>query len=266
MVHTNIFNKIKYKSDAEIELIKLSALLVGQTLGEVAKHIRPGIPLIHLDRIAEEFIRDHHGIPSFKGYDGFPASLCLSVNDVVVHGIPSNEVLNEGDIISVDCGAILNGYHGDYAYTFEVGEVSEDVHMLVERTKESLYVGIEAAKEGNHIGDISHAVESYIRPFHYGIVEELCGHGIGTSMHEKPDIPNYGRPGVGPLIKRGMVFCIEPMICLGRRRIYMDNDGWTIHTYDRKPAAHFEHQLAVTENGTEVISTYKYIEEALNNS
>ncbi|HQA86325.1 MAG TPA: type I methionyl aminopeptidase, partial [Bacteroidales bacterium] len=226
-----IFNrKIYLKNKSEIELIKESALIVGLTLAEVAKYIKPGVPSNYLDKIAEDFIRSHQAVPSFKGYNGFPASLCISINDVVVHGIPSRQVLQEGDIVSVDCGVYKNGYHGDYAYTFAVGEISEEKNLLVERTKKSLYKGINEAKKGNHIGDISHAIQSYVESFGYGVVRELVGHGIGKKMHEKPDIPNYGKKGKGELIVPGMVFCIEPMINLGTPRVSMDADNWTIRT------------------------------------
>ena len=261
-----IFNrKIYLKNKSEIELIKESALIVGLTLAEVAKYIKPGVPSNYLDKIAEDFIRSHQAVPSFKGYNGFPASLCISINDVVVHGIPSRQVLQEGDIVSVDCGVYKNGYHGDYAYTFAVGEISEEKKLLVERTKKSLYKGINEAKKRNHIGDISHAIQSYVESFGYGVVRELVGHGIGKKMHEKPDIPNYGKKGKGELIVPGMVFCIEPMINLGTPRVSMDADNWTIRTLDRKPSAHFEHQIAITEEGTEILSTYQYIEDVLAN-
>ncbi len=258
-----IFNKIYLKTTEEVELIKESARIVGLTLAEVAKHIKPGVPCQYLDRIAEEFIRDHHAVPSFKGYNGYPASLCISINDVVVHGIPHSNILKEGDIVSVDCGTYKNGYHGDYAYTFAVGEISNEKQLLVDRTRESLYKGIEAAKKGNHIGDIGHAIQSYVESFGYGVVRELVGHGIGKNMHEKPDVPNFGKPGKGELIVPGMVFCIEPMINMGTHRVSMDRDQWTIRTLDRKPSAHFEHQLAVTSTGTILLSTYEYIEEVL---
>lgn len=261
-----MFNRIKLKSAAEIELIRESSLLVGKTLAEVAKAIKPGVTLLHLDQIGETFIRDHHAVPSFKGYNGFPASLCLSVNDVVVHGIPSHATLRDGDIISVDCGVYKNGFHGDYAYTFAVGEISEDKRLLVKRTKDSLYKGIEAGTIGKTTGDIGFAVQKYVEAFGYGVVRELCGHGIGRDMHEKPDVPNYGLPGRGDVLKEGMVFCIEPMITQGSRKIYMERDNWTIRTQDGSPAAHFEHQIAITAQGTEVLSTYKYIEEVLGNS
>lgn len=259
-----VFRRVKYKSDSDFELLKKSANVVAITLAEVAKCIKPGVPLTYLDQIGEQCIRDHHAIPSFKGYEGYPAALCLSVNDVVVHGIPhKNDFLQDGDIISVDCGAILNGFHGDFAYTFAVGEVSDEVRLLMERTKESLNKAIEVAVAGKTIGDIGFTVQSYVEQFNYGVVRELCGHGIGRDMHERPDIPNYGRPGMGERIQEGMCICIEPMITLGNRKIYMENDGWTIRTHDHKPAAHYEHQLAITSKGTEVISSYKLIGEVI---
>lgn len=259
-----ILNRIYLKNEDEIHLLKESADIVGRTLAEVAKIIAPGVPCTYIDQRAEEFMRDNGAVPSFKGYEGYPASLCISINEVVVHGIPKpNMYLQEGDIVSVDCGAYKNGYHGDYCYTFAVGEISEEKKLLLERTKTSLYKGIAAAKAGNHIGDIGHAVQSYVEQFGYGVVRELVGHGIGRKMHEKPDIPNYGKPGKGEKIVEGMVFCIEPMINMGTHKISMDRDGWTIRTWDGKPAAHFEHQLAITKNGTEMLSTYEWIEEAL---
>ncbi|MDR1757832.1 MAG: type I methionyl aminopeptidase [Bacteroidales bacterium] len=258
-----MFNRIRFKSDEDIELIKRSSLLVGKTLAEVAKHILPGVPLKFLDKIGEEFIRDHGGTPSFKGYEGFPSALCLSLNDVVVHGIPNMTVLEDGDILSVDCGVYMNGYHGDYAYTFAVGNISEDKRLLIERTKNSLYKGIDVAKVGNTTGHIGAAVQNYVEQFGYGVVRELCGHGIGKELHEKPDVCNYGRPGDGPRLQTGMVICIEPMITMGKRKITCDHDGWTMRTADHKPAAHFEHQVAFTTHGTEILSTYKYIAEVL---
>ena len=260
-----MFRNIRLKTEADIELIKISSLLVGKTLAEVAKAIRPGVPLLHLDKIGEEYIRDNHAAPSFKGYNGFPAALCLSVNDVVVHGIPSSKVLEEGDIISVDCGVCQNGFHGDYAYTFAVGEISETKKLLVQRTKESLYKGIEVAIAGNTTGHIGHAVQKHVEQFGYGVVRELCGHGIGKNLHEKPDVPNYGKPGSGMMLREGMVICIEPMITNRSPKIYMESDHWTIRTADRQPAAHFEHQIAITAKGPEVLSTYEYIEEVLGN-
>lgn len=255
--------RIPLKNSEEIELIKESTRIVGLTLAEVAKHIKPGVPSVFLDRIAEEFIRDHQGVPSFKGYNGYPATLCISINDVVVHGIPRSNMLQNGDIVSVDCGVYKNGFHGDYAYTFPVGEISKEKQLLIERTKKSLYLGIEEARKGNHIGDIGHAIQAYVEQFRYGVVRELIGHGIGKKLHEKPDVPNYGKPKTGPEIVQGMVFCIEPMINMGTHRVKMDADQWTIRTMDGKPAAHFEHQVAITEKGTEVLSTYQYIEEVL---
>lgn len=259
-----MFNKTNTYTTADIQLIKESSLLVGKTLAEVAERIQPGIPIAILDKIAEEYIRDHQGIPSFKGYNGYPASLCISINDVVVHGIPKNQILNDGDIVSVDCGAYKNGFHGDYAYTFAVGSISEEKRLLIERTKQSLYLGIEQAKAGNTTGDIGFTVQKYVESFGYGVVRDLCGHGIGKRLHESPEIPNFGKPKKGYPLRKGMVFCIEPMINLGSYKVFMENDGWTIRTYDGKPSAHFEHQVALTENGTEVLSTYAFIEEVLN--
>ncbi len=259
-----MFNKTNTYTTADIQLIKESSLLVGKTLAEVAERIQPGIPISMLDKIAEDFIRDHQGVPSFKGYNGYPATLCISINDVVVHGIPHNQILTDGDIVSVDCGVYKNGFHGDYAYTFAVGEISEEKKLLIERTKQSLYLGIAEAKVGNRTGDIGFAVQKYVESFGYGVVRDLCGHGIGRRLHESPEIPNFGKPGKGDLLRKGMVFCIEPMINQGSFKVYMENDGWTIRTYDGMPSAHFEHQVALTENGTEVLSTYEYIEEVLN--
>lgn len=254
---------IHLKTEKEIDIIKQSSLIVGKTLAEVAKLIQPGVTCKTLDKVAEEYILESEAIPSFKGYHGYPSTLCISVNDVVVHGIPGNYELQNGDIVSVDCGAKKNGFHADYAYTFQVGEVAKEVQMLCERTKESLYKGIEQAKEGNRIGDIGNAIQSYVEGFGYSVVRELIGHGVGKNLHEKPDVPNYGQKGSGPKIKKGMVFCIEPMINLGLKYIQMDQDKWTIRTYDGKPSAHFEHMVAIRETGTEIISTYKYIEEVL---
>ncbi len=259
-----MFNRVRLKTDDEIELIRESSLLVGKTLAEVAKAIKPGVPLLHLDKIGEEFIRDHNAVPSFKGYNGFPASLCLSVNDVVVHGIPDHTILREGDIISVDCGVYKNGFHGDYAYTFAVGEISKEKELLMERTKESLYRAIKVAINGNTTGDIGYAVQSYVESFGYGVVRELCGHGIGRNMHEKPDLLNYGRPKSGVPLRQGMVICIEPMITNRSPKIYMEKDNWTIRTVDGQPAAHYEHQVAITKQGTEVLSTYEFLEEVIN--
>ena len=252
---------IHYRTDSEIELLRKAALLVGKTLGEVGKHIRPGIRTIELDRIAEEFIRDHGAIPAFKGYEGFPGSLCISVNDAVVHGIPGNYELRDGDIVSVDCGTILDGYVGDSAYTFTVGEVSEEIKLFLQRSKESLYKGIEQAVAGNRIGDIGYAIQSYVEQFGYGVVRELVGHGVGRKMHEDPQVPNYGRRGTGTKLSEGIVIAIEPMITLGKKDIIQERDGWTIKTRDRKPAAHFEHDVAVRNGKAEILSSFEWIEE-----
>lgn len=259
-----MFRRIKYKTDSDFDKLRESAKVVAVTLAEVAKYIKPGVPLTYLDQIGEQCIRDHHAVPSFKGYEGYPAALCLSVNDVVVHGIPKNgDYLKDGDIISVDCGAYKNGFHGDFCYTFAVGEVAPEVKDLLDRTKESLIRAIKVAVAGKTVGDIGHEVESYVSQFGYGVVRELCGHGIGRDMHERPDVANFGRPNTGDRLQPGMAICIEPMITLGSRRIYMENDGWTIRTQDHKPAAHFEHQLIITEKGTEVISSYKQLGEVI---
>jgi methionyl aminopeptidase len=239
-------------------------LLVGKTLAEVAKRIQPGVPISLLDQIAEEYIRDHQGVPSFKGYNGFPATLCISINDVVVHGIPKDQILEDGDIVSVDCGVFKDGFHGDYAYTFPVGNVSEEKRLLIDRTKQSLMLGIEKAKVGNTTGDIGFTIQHYVESFGYGVVRDLCGHGIGRKLHEAPEVPNFGKSGKGTPLKVGMVFCIEPMINQKTHKVYVESDGWTIRTLDRKPSAHFEHQVAITESGTEILSTYQYIEEVLN--
>ena len=252
---------IHYRTDSEIELLRKAALLVGKTLGEVGKHIRPGIRTIELDRIAEEFIRDHGAIPAFKGYEGFPGSLCISVNDAVVHGIPGNYELRDGDIVSVDCGTILDGYVGDSAYTFTVGEVSEDIKLFLQRSKESLYKGIEQAVAGNRIGDIGYAIQSYVEQFGYGVVRELVGHGVGRKMHEDPQVPNYGKRGTGTKLSEGLVIAIEPMITFGKKDIIQERDGWTIKTRDRKPAAHFEHDVAVRNGKAEILSSFEWIEE-----
>ena len=251
---------IHYRTDSEIELLRKAALLVGKTLGEVGKHIRPGIRTIELDKIAEEFIRDHGAIPAFKGYEGFPGSLCISVNDAVVHGIPGNYELRDGDLVSVDCGTILDGYVGDSAYTFTVGEVSEEIKLFLQRSKESLYKGIEQAVSGNRIGDIGYAIQSYVEQFGYGVVRELVGHGVGRKLHEDPQVPNYGKRGTGTKLSEGMVIAIEPMITFGKKDIIQERDGWTIKTKDRKPAAHFEHDVAVRNGKAEILSSFEWIE------
>ncbi|OQX80411.1 MAG: type I methionyl aminopeptidase [Bacteroidetes bacterium 4484_276] len=257
---------IPIKTEEEIQIIKESSLLVGKTLAEVAKHIIPGVQTIVLDRIAEEFIRDNQGIPGFLGYNGFPGTLCISVNDEVVHGIPGKRELKDSDIVSVDCGVKKNGYFGDSAYTFAVGEVDEKVLMLMKRTQESLYLAIETAVAGKRIGDIGHAVQSHVESFGYSVVRDLVGHGLGSNLHEKPEVPNFGRRGRGKELKAGMVLAIEPMINLGVKKVTQDKDGWTIRTADRLPSAHFEHDIVVRKGKAEILSTFKYIEEALNNT
>ena len=252
------------KSGEEIELLRESNQLVGKTLGEMAKHIRPGISTLELDRIAEEFIRSHGAEPGFKGYGGFPNTLCISLNDVVVHGIPSSEcILKEGDVVSIDCGTLKNGYYGDSAYTFEVGEVSEEVHRLLEVTKQSLYKGIEKAVAGMRIGDIGHAVQSWCEAEGFSVVREMVGHGVGRDLHEDPQVPNYGRQGQGVKLKEGMVIAIEPMINLGKRHVYQDTDGWTIRTRDRLPSAHFELTVAIGKNGADILSSFEFVEKEL---
>ncbi len=255
---------IYLKTNDEIELIRESSLLVGKTLAEVAKLIKPGVKTIDLDKCAEEYIRDHGAVPGFKGYNGFPYSLCISVNENVVHGFPSKKELKDGDIVSVDCGTLMNGFYGDSAYTFEVGEVKEEVLALMKRTKESLYIGIEMAIEGNRVGDIGNAIQKYVEEEGYTVVRDLVGHGLGRNLHEKPEVPNYGRRGTGPKLKEGMVLAIEPMINLGTKKVIQEKDGWTIRTADRKPSAHFEHDVAIRKGKAEILSTFEYIEEVLN--
>ncbi|MBS4055817.1 MAG: type I methionyl aminopeptidase [Bacteroidales bacterium] len=251
------------KTDEEIEIQRESSLLVGKTLAEVAKLIEPGVKTITLDMVAEQFIRDHKAEPGFKGYGGFPGTLCVSVNDQVVHGIPGNTILKDGDIVSVDCGVLKNGYYGDSAYTFLVGEVSEKVRNLITRTKESLYLGIEQAVDGMRIGDIGFAIQSFAEGFGYGIVRELVGHGVGKKLHEKPEVPNYGRRGSGIKLKSGMVIAIEPMINLGVRNVRQEADGWTIRTADGMPSAHFEHTVAIRNGQADILSSFEMIETVL---
>ncbi len=259
------------KTEDEIELLRQSNQLVGKTLAEVAKHIKPGVTTIELDRVAEEFIRDHGAIPTFKGYPNqngqpFPGTLCTSINDVVVHGIPNNTELKDGDIVSIDCGVFMNGFCGDSAYTFCIGEVAEEVKELLRTTKESLYLGIQNAVQGKRLGDIGFAIQQHCEAKSYGVVREFVGHGIGRNMHEDPQVPNYGRRGSGTLLKRGLCIAIEPMITLGTRQVTMDNDGWTVRTRDRKPAAHFEHTIAVNSGKADILSTFDYIEQVLGNN
>ncbi|MDR1763602.1 MAG: type I methionyl aminopeptidase [Dysgonamonadaceae bacterium] len=255
---------IYLKTDEEIELMRAANRLVGRTLAEVGKEIAPGVTTIRLDKIAEEFIRDNGAIPLFKGYDGFPASVCISVNENVVHGIPGNYQLRDGDIVSVDCGAKLKGYCGDSAYTFEVGEVAPEIKRLLKTTKESLYEGIAQAVEGKRIGDISHTIQAYCESRGYSVVRELVGHGIGREMHESPEVPNYGKRGYGALLKNGMCIAIEPMINMGTKNVKFEKDGWTVHTRDRKPSAHFEHTVAIRPGKADILSTFEFIENGLN--
>lgn len=254
---------IIYKTREEIELMRESALLVSKTLGMVAAEIAPGVTPLHLDKLAEEFIRDHGGVPGFLGLYDFPNTLCMSPNAQVVHGIPTDTPLESGDILSVDCGVLMNGFYGDHAYTFEVGEVAPEVSKLLQVTKESLYLGIEQCRAGNRIGDISFAIQSYTEKHGYGVVKELVGHGLGRTMHEEPQVPNYGKRGRGKLLKNGVVLAIEPMINMGTAQITQLRDGWTILTRDGKPSAHFEHDVAIVDGKPDILSTFDYIEEAL---
>jgi len=254
---------IYYKTEEEIELLRENNMLVSRALAEVGKHIKPGVTTLELDRIAEQFIRDHGAVPGFLGYNGFPNSLCISVNEQVVHGIPSDkQVLQEGDIISVDCGTIMKGFYGDSAYTFAVGEIAPDVQRLLDVTKEALHKGVAQAKVGNRIGDVSNAVQEHAEKNGFSVVRELVGHGLGRNMHESPEVPNYGARGRGPLLKEGLVICIEPMINMGDRYVVFERDGWTVRTRDRKPSAHFEFAVAVTKNGPDVLTTFEFIEGA----
>ena len=255
---------IYYKTEEEIELVRESSLLVAKTHAEIAGLIKPGITTLALDKIAEEFIRDNGGIPAFKGYGGFPNTLCMSPNDQVVHGIPDDRVLEDGEILSVDCGVVMNGYFGDSAFTYEVGEVDAETKQLLKVTKESLYKGIEQAVAGNRIGDIGYAVQQHAESFGYGVVRELVGHGLGKSLHESPEVPNYGRRGKGVMLKEGLVIAIEPMINMGTRRIMQHNDGWTITTIDNKPSAHFEHTIVVRKGKAEILSSFEEIEKKIN--
>ena len=256
--------RVRIKTDEEVELIRLSSLLVGRTLAQVAARVQPGVTTLALDAVAEEFIRDHGAEPGFKGYGGFPNSLCTSVNEAVVHGIPNDTPLQEGDIVSVDCGVLMNGFYGDSAYTFAVGDVSEEVQRLLDTTKACLDLAIEQAVVGKRIGDIGHACQQHAEGQGYGVVRELVGHGLGRDLHEAPEVPNYGRRGNGPKLMDGMVLAIEPMINLGGREVGQAEDGWTIVTRDGKVSAHFEHDLVVRQGKADVLSSFKDIEEVLN--
>jgi len=254
---------IYYKTNEEIDLIKESSLFVSRTLAEVAKYIEPGVTSLKLDKIAEEFIHDNGGVPAFKGYNGFPNALCISPNDQVVHGIPNNTPYTDGDIISVDCGVLKNGFYGDSAYTFAVGEVSPEVQNLLVVTKASLYRGIEQAVAGRRLHDISYEIQRYCESHGYSVVRELVGHGIGRSLHEAPEVPNFGKRGSGLKLQTGLVIAIEPMINLGVKNVSHGKDGWTIRTADRKPSAHFEHTVAIRREKAEILSSFDEIEAVL---
>lgn len=254
---------IYIKTPEEIELTRAASDLVSRTLGEVAKWIEPGVTTHRLDTIAREFILDNGGKPACLGYHGFPGTLCIEVNETVVHGFPSNYALREGDIVGTDCVAELDGFNGDSCYTFAVGEIDDKVKALLDTTKASLYKGIEAAKAGKRVGDVSNAVQTYVERRGYSVVREMCGHGIGKSMHEDPEVPNYGRRGIGPVLKPGMTICIEPMINLGSKNIVIESNGWECRTRDRKPSAHYEHTILITDAEPEILTTFDYIEQAL---
>ncbi len=259
--------RIIIKTEEEIELLRLSDLLVSETLALVGQMLKPGIKTIELDRMAEEHIRDKGGIPSFKGYSGFPASLCISVNEAVVHGIPSDYEIKEGDVVSVDCGVYMNGFHGDAAYTFAVGDVDEEVMDLLRATNKALYLGIEQAVVGNRIGDIGFAIQNYTeKQMGYGVVREMVGHGVGRDLHEKPEVPNFGKRGRGVVLRENMTIAIEPMINLGTRRVNMLRDGWTIVARDGKPSAHYEHSIVVKKGKADILSDHKIIEESIKNN
>ncbi len=252
---------IDLKTEEEIELLRENNQLVSKTLAEVGKHIRPGVSTAYLDKIAEDYIRANGAIPAFLGYGGFPATLCVSVNDEVVHGIPSEKrIIREGDIVSIDCGTFMKGFYGDSAYTFAVGEVAPEVLNLLKVTEEALRKGAEQAVAGRRIGDISYAVQEHAESHGYSVVRELIGHGLGKQLHMKPDVPNYGVRGRGPLLKKGMVICIEPMINMGKKNVVFESDGWTVRTADRKPSAHFEFAVAVGEKTPDILTTFEFIE------
>ena len=252
---------VKPKTEEEIELLRENALIVSKTLAEVGKMVAPGVTTNALNKVADDFIRDHGAIPSFLGFEGFPAALCMSVNDVVVHGFPSDYVLKEGDIVSVDCGTLYKGYNGDSAYTFPVGEVDAETRRLLDVTKASLYKGIEAAVAGNRTGDIGYAVQSYVESFGFSVVRELEGHGLGKEMHEQPGVPNYGHKGKGTKLVDGMVLCIEPMINAGGRGVYLARNGWAVHTQDHRKSAHYELTVVVRKGKAEQLSTFDFIEK-----
>jgi methionyl aminopeptidase len=254
---------IYYKSPAEIELMRESALLVSKTLTEIAKVLKPGVTTLQLDKLIAEYIRDNGAVPSFLNYRGYPFASCISVNDVVVHGFPNEQPLQEGDIISVDIGVVKKGFHGDHAYTFAIGDPGVEIMQLIRVTKESLYKGIEKAVAGGRVGDISFAIQEHTeRRYGYGVVRELVGHGLGRHLHEDPQVPNYGRRGTGGKLKEGLVLAIEPMINLGKREVYTESDGWTVRTIDHQPSVHFEHDVCIRKNKADILSDYSIIEAA----
>lgn len=254
---------IHYKNEQQVELMRESALLVSSTLTEIAKFLKPGLKTIDIDTFIGNYLSDHQASPSFLNYHGYPFNSCISVNDVVVHGFPGKYELKEGDIVSIDIGVYKNGYHGDHAYTFLIGKPSDDVLKLVQITKESLYKGIEKAVAGNRIGDVAYAIQEHTEKKHgYGVVRELVGHGLGKSMHEDPQVPNYGKRGSGPVLKEGLVIAIEPMINLGKKEVYTESDGWTVRTKDGKPSVHFEHDVCVRKGKAQILSDYSEIEAA----
>jgi methionyl aminopeptidase len=252
------------KTDEEVGFLRESNLLVSKTLAEIARHIKPGITTQYLDKIAEEYIRDNSAVPAFLGYGGFPKTICTSVNEEVVHGIPSDYSLKDGDIVSIDCGVILNGWYGDSAYTFTVGEIKEEVRRLLDYTRAALEQGVRAAVSGNRIGDISSAIQSEAESGGFSVVRELVGHGIGTKLHEPPEVPNFGKQGTGPKMEKGLVICIEPMINMGIKETIQMSDGWTVKTADGKPSAHFEYAVAVNKGKADVLTTFEFIDEVLN--
>ena len=252
---------IFYKTEEEIALLEQSNMLVARTLGEISKRICPGISTLMLDQIAEEYIRDNGGKPGFLGYDGFPNTLCMSVGKQVVHGIPSSYELKEGDILSCDCGVLLNGFYGDSAYTFNVGEVKPEIKSLLKVTKEALYKGITNAVEGNHLGDIGNAIQEHAEKYGFSVVREMVGHGIGKDLHEDPQVPNFGKQHRGLKLRKSLVIAIEPMINLGKKEIYQDEDGWAIITADGLPSAHFEHTIVVRNGQAQILSSFEFIEE-----
>lgn len=252
-----------YRSEEEIELIRQSSLLVGKTLAAVAAMLKPGITTAEIDSVSDKFIRDHGGVPAFKNYNGFPASVCVSVNSQVVHGIPGSYELKESDVVSVDCGVLMNEFYGDSAYTFIIGEADDKIKNLLRVTKECLYKGIEQAVAGKRVGDISNAVQYHAESNGYSVVRELVGHGVGRKLHEKPEVPNYGKAGSGKILQEGMTIAIEPMINMGKRNVIQERDGWTVRTQDGMPSAHFEHTVAVRKERAEILSTFDFIEEAL---